>query len=131
MNVSRRAALVGTALAASIALAPAASASGGGGGGAQVNGMCTGSSSSTLKAKPGNGRLEVEFEVDSNRVGQKWSVRLADNGTQFFAGTRTTMAPSGSFEVRKFTANRPGADRIVARATNSATGEVCRASLTV
>ncbi len=130
MNVSRRAALVGTALAASVALAPAAHASGGGGG-VEVNGKCTGSGDSTLKAKSDNGRLEVEFQVDSNRVGQKWAVRLSDNGAQFFAGTRTTMAPSGSFEVRTFTANRAGADRIVARATNSATGEVCRATLTI
>ena len=131
MNVSRRAALVGTAMAASMALAPVAHASGGGGGGTQVQGVCSGASSSTLKAKPDNGRLELEFQVDSNKAGQKWNVRLFDNGTRFFAGTRTTMAPSGSFEVRQLTANRAGADHIVARATNPATGEVCRASLTI
>jgi len=131
MIISRRAALVGTAMAASMALAPVAHASGGGGGGVQVQGVCSGASDSKLKAKPDNGRLEVEFEVDSNRVGQRWAVRLSDDGAQFFAGTRTTMAPSGSFEVRTFTANRPGADRIVARATNQASGEVCSASLTI
>ncbi len=130
MNVSRRTALVGTALAASMALAPAAYASGGDGV-VETQGPCSGASDWKLKAKPDNGRLEVEFEVDSNRVGQKWNVRLFDNGTRFFSGTRTTMAPSGSFEVRQFTANRPGPDHIVARATNPATGEVCRGSLTI
>ena len=130
MNAARRTALAGTVLAASMTLAPAAFASGGDGE-VRVNGVCSGSSTSKLKAKPDNGRLEVEFEVDSNKVGQKWNVRLFDNGTRFFAGTRTTLAPSGSFEVRQFTANRAGADRIVARATNPATGEVCRASLTI
>ena len=95
MNVLRRTVIAGTVLAASMALAPAAIASGGGGG-TSVNGVCSGSSSSKLKVKPDNGRLEVEFEVDSNKVGQNWNVRLFDNGTRFFAGTRTTMAPSGS-----------------------------------
>lgn len=130
MIVSRRAALVGTALAASMALTPTAFASGGGGG-VQTQGSCTGASDWKLKAKADNGRLEVEFEVDSNKVGQMWNVRLFDNGTRFFAGTRTTMAPSGSFEVRQFTANQAGPDRITARATNPSTGEVCRGALTI
>lgn len=88
-----------------------------GGGGVQTQDSCTGASDWKLKAKADNGRLEVEFEVDSNKVGQMWNVRLFDNGTRFFAGTRTTMAPSGSFEVRQFTTNQAGPDRITARAT--------------
>ncbi|MEP6798283.1 MAG: hypothetical protein ABI890_09055, partial [Lapillicoccus sp.] len=78
-----------------------------------------------LKAKPDNGRLQVEFQVDSNVVGQTWSVTLGDNGARVFSGTRMTVAPSGSFTVAKKIANRAGADRIVAKAMNAASGETC------
>ncbi len=93
--------------------------------------MCSGSSDWKLKAKHDDGRIEVEFEVDSNRVGQNWRVRLADNGTTFFTGTRRTTAPSGAFEVRRFTGNRAGIDHIVGTATNPATGETCRGALSL
>lgn len=128
-NTTRRAALLGTAIAASVALAPAAHASGGNDD-VIKRGSCSGTSDWKLKVGTDDGRLDVEFEVDSNKVGQTWNVRIFDNGTRFFAGTRTTTAPSGSFEVDARTANQPGADRIVARATNPATGEVCRGVLT-
>lgn len=115
--------------AALLATAPAASAdsgSGGGGGGdVRTSGPCSAQSDWKMKAKPDNGRIELEFEVDSNRVGQTWSVRITDNGVQIFSGNRVTQAPSGSFEVRRLTANRVGVDHFVGTARNAATGEVC------
>ncbi len=105
---------------------PAAFASGGGGGGVVKTGSCSASSAWKLKLNMDNGKIEVDYEVDQNKVGDVWNVRLADNGTQFFSGQRTTQAPSGSFEVRKLTANRTGTDRIVAKAANPSTGESCR-----
>ncbi len=48
-----------------------------------------------------------------------------DNGVRLFQGTRTTVAPSGSFEVNIKAPNRSGPDKIVGRATNSLTGETC------
>jgi hypothetical protein len=83
-----------------------------------------------LKAKPDDGRLEVEFEIDTNRNGQAWRVRIFDNGHRVFAGTRTTHAPSGSFDVEKRIANRAGRDHIVAKATRVSTGRTCTGSLT-
>jgi hypothetical protein len=56
--------------------------------------------------------VEVEAELDTNRVGLVWQWRLADNGTQVGSGSATTTAPSGSFSVRRTTANRPGTDVI-------------------
>ena len=70
-------------------------------------------------------RLEVEFEVDSERRGQAWRVVLKNDGQVFFRGKRTTNA-SGEFEVKRFTRDGRGTDRIVARAKNLSTGEVCR-----
>ena len=93
-------------------------------------GACSDASDWKLKLSPENGRIEVEFEVDSNRVGQTWNVRLKNDGNVFFSGTRTTQAPSGSFEVRRLTNNGAGSDFIVGRAVNPKTGEVCRGTAT-
>jgi hypothetical protein len=93
-------------------------------------GSCSGSSDWKLKVGLDDGRIDMEFEVDQNRVGKTWSVRLKDNGDVFWQGERVTQAPSGSFEVSKRTANRAGDDRIVARAVNVNSGEVCRGVIT-
>jgi hypothetical protein len=93
-------------------------------------GNCSGNSDWKLKLSPENGRIEVEFEVDSNRNGQTWNVTLKNDGNKFFTGTRMTKAPSGSFELRKVTNNGAGPDTIVGRAVNQRTGEVCRGSAT-
>ena len=91
-------------------------------------GACSGASDWKLKLSPENGRIEVEYEVDSNKVGQTWRVRLFHDGNRFFSGTRTTAGASGSFEVRKVAANHSGSDSFRARATNVASGEVCGGS---
>lgn len=97
----------------------------GGGGDVRASGHCSAASTWKLKAKPDDGRLEIEMEVDSNRVGQKWVVNLTDNRVRIFAGNRVTKAPSGSFGVEVRAANRAGVDRIVGTARNPATGERC------
>jgi hypothetical protein len=88
-------------------------------------GSCSGPSDWKLKLSPENGRIEVQFEVDSNVVGQTWRVRLFHNGTQFFSGLRTTTAPSGSFEVRRVVNNLAGDDHLKGRARNLKTDELC------
>jgi GTP-dependent phosphoenolpyruvate carboxykinase len=67
----------------------------------------------------------VYFEVDSHTAGQVWNVTLTDNGSVFWRGTRTTNR-SGDFGVHDWTHDRSGADQIVAKGVNRATGEVCR-----
>ncbi len=94
-------------------------------------GSCSGSSDWKLKAKPDNGRLEVEFEVDQNVNNRTWNVKLKKNGNVFWQGQRTTHVPSGSFSVTKFTGNPAGTDTIVGRAVNPVTGEVCQGSLSI
>lgn len=102
-----------------------------GGGAVENSGPCSASSTWKLKAKPDDGQIEVEFEVDSNVVGQTWQFRLKDNGVVFAQGTRVTQAPSGSFEVRRFTADQAGTDTIVGQARNPSTGETCRGTVTL
>jgi len=94
------------------------------------SGDCSGRSNWDLKAKPDNGRLEVEFEVDQNRNNVRWNVRLRRNGKSVASGARRTKAPSGSFSFERRIANPAGKDRISAVARR-ASGETCRASLRI
>jgi hypothetical protein len=96
----------------------------------RVTGSCTGNATAKLKAKPDDGRLETEFEVDQNRNGVTWTVTIRRNGARAVSTRATTKAPSGSFSVERRLTNGPGADRISARAT-SPSGQVCTASVTV
>ncbi len=91
----------------------------------RVSGKCTQSSSAKLKLSEENGRIEVEFEVDQNRVGRKWTVVLRQNGVVVERLTKVTRAPSGSFEARMLARNGAGADRFVAIASRP--GETCTA----
>jgi len=93
------------------------------------SGTCSQGATWKLKAKTDNGRVEVELEVDSNRVGQTWSVQLRDNGVLVHSGTARTVAPSGSFEVARRIANRAGTDTITAFAKHPASGQTCSARL--
>jgi len=94
-------------------------------------GNCSGAADWKLKAKARDGGYEVEFEVDSNRRGQVWRYTLRQNGVVLAQGTRTTQPPSGSFSVERRAPNTAGADTFVGTATNVATGQTCRGTLTV
>lgn len=50
---------------------------------------------------------------------------MARNGRAVFSGIKRTVAPSGSFEVRRLISGR---GRFAATARELGTGEVCRAS---
>ncbi len=93
-------------------------------------GKCTGGSDAKIKAGPDDGRLEVEFEVDQNRNGIRWKVRIRRNGTRVVATRATTRGPSGSFEIERKLDDSAGSDRFHARA-KSPSGEVCTAKVTV
>jgi hypothetical protein len=93
-------------------------------------GKCTGGSTSKLKVKPGDGRLETEFEVDQNRNGVTWKVTIRRNGALAVSTRARTKAPSGSFSVERRLPDGGGSDRLSARAT-SPSGEVCTATITI
>lgn len=95
----------------------------------RASGTCSQGAVWKLKAKADDGRLQVELEVDSNRVGQTWSVWIKDNGVLVHSGTKRTVAPSGSFHVERRIANRAGADTITAWAEHGPTGQTCSARI--
>jgi hypothetical protein len=88
-------------------------------------GSCTGHSDWRLEVRHDDAdTLEVRFRVDHTPSGKVWDVFLSDNGTRFFAGTRTSNA-DGEVRVRKLTRDRSGTDRIKAYGYSHASGEVC------
>jgi hypothetical protein len=134
MNLNPRTRFLTTAtlavgLAAPLLVAAAPASAQGGGGGVVSHGACANGGSSTLKAKHDDGRIELEYEVDSNVAGQVWAVRIRDNGVLVVSRQATTAAPSGSFTVAKRIANRAGSDTIHAHATFKA--HTCRGSVTL
>ena len=88
-------------------------------------GSCSGSTDWKIKAKPDDGRIEVEAEIDSNRNGQTWRWGLRHEGNVAAKGQSTTRRPSGSFEVERHTRNAAGTDSFRFRAVNPRTGQVC------
>jgi hypothetical protein len=111
---------IAAAVGALALLAPTAAAKDGD---IEVAGTCTRATSSELKLSEEDGSIEVEFEVDQNRNGVRWTVTLFRNGTLVGRRVRVTRGPSGSFEARFVTRDGAGADRFVARAAR--VGERC------
>ena len=131
MNSTRRtshrpgrlaAAVLATAAIAAVT-APAAQAKGGDD--VVRRGSCSGATDWKVKVGPDDGKLEVEGEIDSNHVGQTWRWRLVHDGSTAGRGSRTTKAPSGSFEVRRLVGNHAGTDGITFRARNVKSNELC------
>jgi len=125
------AAVLAASMLTGLAAATPAAAKGGQDDRIVLRGSCSAAAEWKLKAKPDDGRLEIEWEVDSNRVGQRWSWRIAHDGTTLASGHRTTHAPSGSFSVERRIRDASGKHAITATARNARTGEVCRATVRI
>ena len=111
--------------ALSLLAVPAALAKSGKPGAVRIQGVCTKQSTSKMKLSGEDSGIEVEFQVDQNRNGVPWKVRLSRNGKVIRSLTVRTRARSGSFEIRRVVAGRLGTDRIKAVATRST--ETCTA----
>lgn len=121
MNSTIRASVAAAAIAATV-LAPAAAQAKGAG---NINsGGCSGAATWKIKAAQQNAGLHVDFEVDA-RAGQRWKVTVFHNNQKVLSKIATTRAPSGSFTVHKFEANRAGNDRFRGRAVRLGDGQTC------
>jgi len=90
-------------------------------------GRCSNGADWKIKAKPDDGRLEVEGEIDSSRVAETWRWVLKHNGTVSARGTSTTTARSGSFHVERMTVDLAGVDTFRSRTTRK--GAACIGTL--
>jgi hypothetical protein len=125
------AALTLSTLALPLAAMAPATASHAGGGAVRTHGGCDGPAVWHLKAKPDNGRIELEAEVDSNHVGQVWDWTIKHDGGTATKGSGTTRGASGSFTVKRRMSDKAGTDHFVFRAERRATGAVCRGTVSL
>jgi hypothetical protein len=127
MKTLRTGAAAAVLLAATLPVITAGAAHAGNDGEVERRGSCSGSADWKIKAKPDDGRLEVEAEVDSNVSGQTWRWRISHNGSVSARGRRTTSGPSGSFDVERRMSNLAGTDTFRLRARHG--GQVCRGTI--
>ena len=120
------AAAAGTAglLAVGLPLAVAAPASAD----TEKRGACSGSARYDYEVEKDDGRFEISFEVDSNVVGEAWRIKLFHDGDRYASVLRTTDR-EGEADVERDRPDTAGEDRFRARATNVATGEVCKVTI--
>lgn len=90
-------------------------------------GSCSNGARWKIKAKPDDGRLEVEAEIDTSTAGQSWGWVLQHNGSVSARGTSRTTVRSGSLKVERKTVDAAGVDIFRFRATRN--GAVCVATL--
>jgi hypothetical protein len=90
-------------------------------------GSCTGPSDWRLEVRhEAANTLRVRFRIDHTPSGAVWEIFLSDDGSRFFAGTRTSGS-DGELRVVKRVGDRSGTDRIKAYGYSRASGEVCSA----
>lgn len=88
-------------------------------------GSCNSAAVWKLKVSPENGRLEVQYEVDTNRRGQRFRVRIFHGPRRIHNAVHTTRGRSGSFTARLLATNTSGRDRFRARAVQLNGGQRC------
>ena len=116
--------------AASLALgsAPAtALADGGDDQDVRIRGTCGKGVTSKLRLRAKDGAIQVEFEVKSNRGGERWRVVLVHERRVAWRGRARTRSGSRSFRVRRSLPDFDGADQVTARASGPR-GNTCQAS---
>jgi len=87
---------------------------------------CSRASDVKLRARIDDGRVKVEYEVDSGVVGQTWNIKLTQDGVTKFNGSRVTNA-GGEAVVKLSKVNGADTDTYRATAANPKTGETCGA----
>jgi hypothetical protein len=100
---------------------------GGGDNDVRVSGSCGKGATSQLRLRTKDGAIELEFEVDANRAGQRWSVVISHERRVVWRGPARTRSSGGSFRIRRTIADFAGADSISVRASGPA-GNTCVAS---
>jgi hypothetical protein len=113
-----------------IGAAPAALA------GVDDQGRCSATSTWDSSLDLERGRWDLEFEVKTAKAGQRWKLTVKQNGSQVYSQSRRAMMePDDDTPQAEAKWNIRRADHtnmretFVLRATNLATGEVCKATL--
>jgi len=102
-------------------------AHGGDGQDVRISGTCGRGATSKLRVRAKDGAIQVEFEVDGRRAGERWRVVLVHERRVAWRGRARTRAGSGSFRMRRTIPDFEGADQVTARASGPR-GNTCDAT---
>ncbi len=95
------------------------------------DGSCSDTSHWQLRLRTvDRGMLRVRFVIAGGAAGQEWNIFMDHNEEGFFAGSRIS-GDDGLVVVRRRVADLDGPDTIRATAHDTATGETCRARITL
>jgi hypothetical protein len=132
MVMTPRLRLLACALAAGagLGLASQAAADHGGGSDVRVQGSCTGSTRSELRVRAEDGRLRIEFRIDTGKRYRAWSVVILRERRIVFRGTMRAGRGTDRVDVRRTIDDWPGTDKVVARASARG-GQSCIATVSV
>ena len=84
---------------------------------ARVKGTCGKGVTSQLRLRAEDGAISVEFELDSNRGGQRWRLVLVHERRVVWRGRARTRSGSGSFRIRRSVPDFAGVDQVSVRAS--------------
>ena len=93
-------------------------------------GNCSMSNTWKLELEKEHGTIEVDFNAYTKQAGKTWKYKVKQNDVVRAKGS-TVSERDGDVEVDKKLTDRKGLDKIVVRVKNPASGEVCRAELSI
>ena len=120
-NVRR---VTATAATASLLALPAVALSASPAAAAQNQKSCAGALVK-LDVERDDGEHEVQADIDNGQRGERWRVKLFQNGNRFVNAVRTVRGDDNDIEIDRDRRNTNGRDTYKLRAKNLRTGGAC------
>jgi hypothetical protein len=115
-----------TAVCVALALGAAPPAAAHGDDEARVEAACGRGAAAQMRLKADDGRIRVEFELDSRRGRERWRVTLVHERRVEWRGTARTRRGSRSFRIRRSIHDYDGVDEVSVHASGPG-GNACHA----
>jgi hypothetical protein len=128
ISTARR--LTATAATASLLALPAVALSASPAAAVQNQKSCAGANVK-LEAERDDGRHEVQVDIDNGQRGERWRVKLFQNGDRFVNVVRTVGGDDRDIDLDRDRRNTAGADTYKLRAKNLRTGGACTLRVTL
>lgn len=128
ISTARR--LTATAATASLLALPAVALSASPAAAVQNQTSCAGATV-TLEAERDDGRHEVQVDIDNGQRGERWRVKLFQDGDRFVNVVRTVGGDDRDIDLDRDRRNTAGTDTYKLRAKNLRTGGACTLRVTL
>ena len=122
--------LTATAATASLLALPAVALSASPAAAVQNQKSCAGANVK-LEAERDDGRHEVQVDIDNGQRGERWRVKLFQNGDRFVNVVRTVGGDDRDIDLDRDRRNTAGTDTYKLRAKNLRTGGACTLRVTL